>query len=370
MGVTDMIPKQRILQVPVYQPGKPIDEVKRELGLTDVIKLASNENPLGCSPKAKEAIRSQLDTLAIYPDGGAMQLRWELADFLGVQPDQLIFGNGSDEVVLMISRAYLGEGTNTVMATPTFPQYRSNAIVDGAEVIEVPLKNGVHDLEAMAAAINEQTRVVWICNPNNPSGTIVTEAELLAFLNKVPSEVLVVLDEAYYEYVVDESYPQTVPLLNRYKNLVILRTFSKIYGLAALRIGYGIAAPEIIKSLNHVREPFNTGSLSQAAARAALADQDFVRMCREQNRIGMKQLTDRFDEWGFHYFPSQANFVLVDFRQDSDEVFQKLLKQGVIVRSGRPLGFPGYQRVTVGTPEQNEKFLQAVESIVVPAQPK
>jgi histidinol-phosphate aminotransferase len=362
-----MQPKQRILNVPVYQPGKPIDDVKREFGLTEVIKLASNENPFGCSPHVKEAIAAQLDTLAIYPDGASLQLRWELADFLKVDPDQLIFGNGSDEVVQMIARAYLEKGTNTVMATPTFSQYRSNALIEGAEPIEVPLKDGVHDLQAMAAAINEQTRVVWVCNPNNPSGTIVTSAELEAFLKQVPPSVLVVMDEAYYEYVVDEAYPQTVSLLKQYPNLIILRTFSKIYGLAALRIGYGIASAEVISHLNHVREPFNTNTLAQAAARAALKDQAFVEKCRALNRQGMKQLTDQFDEWGLEYYPSQANFVLVNLKQDSDEVFEKLLRQGIIVRSGRALGFPGYQRITVGSAEQNEKILQALRNIVAGA---
>lgn len=359
-----MQPKQRILSVPVYQPGKPIDEVKRELGLTEVIKLASNENPYGYSPKVKEAIVNHLDSLALYPDGGSMELRWQLADFLQVQPDQLIFGNGSDELLQFICRAYLSEGTNTVMATPTFSQYRSNAVIDGAELIEVPLKDGVHDLEAMAQAVNESTRVVWICNPNNPSGTIVGETELLQFLEKIPSNVLVVMDEAYYEYVVAPEYPQTIPLLAKYPNLIVLRTFSKIYGLAAMRIGYGVASAEIISHLNHVREPFNTGSLSQVAARAALADQEFVKDCREKNRAGLKQLTDKFDEWGFFYYPSQTNFVLVDLKQDSTEVFQKLLRKGIIVRSGAALGFPGYQRITVGTPEQNEKLLAALESVI------
>ncbi|USG63500.1 histidinol-phosphate transaminase [Brevibacillus ruminantium] len=362
-----MQPKQRILSAPVYQPGKPIEDVKREFGLTEVIKLASNENPLGCSPKAKEAIQAQLDSLALYPDGASLQLRWDLADFHGVKPEQLIFGNGSDEIILMISRAYLEAGTNTVMATPSFSQYRSNAMVEGAELIEVPLKNGVHDLEAMATAINEQTRVVWVCNPNNPSGTIVKAAELEAFLQKVPKDVLVVMDEAYYEYVVDEDYPQTIPMLGQYPNLIILRTFSKIYGLATMRVGYGIATEEVINHLDHVREPFNTGSLGQAAARAALQDQEFVQKCSKHNREGLKQLTDRFDEWGLSYYPSQTNFILVNLNLDSDEVFTKLLQQGIIVRSGKALGFPGYQRITVGTKEQNEKVLQALGNILVAA---
>lgn len=359
-----MIPKQRILEAPIYQPGKPIDEVKRELGLTEVVKLASNENPYGCSPKVKAALADQLDQFALYPDGGSVLLRNKLASFLRVEPTQLIFGNGSDEIILMISRAYLSEGTNTVMATPTFSQYRSNALVEGAELIEVPLRDGVHDLDAMAEAINERTRVVWVCNPNNPSGTYVTEGQLLAFLAKVPRDVLVVLDEAYYEYVVAEDYPQTLPLLERYPNLIILRTFSKIYGLAALRIGYGVAHPDVIGHLQHVREPFNTNSLAQVAAMAALDDQDFIRDCREQNRRNRKRMTDKFDELGLHYYPSQTNFVLVDLQEDSDVVFRKLLSQGIIVRSGNALGFPGYQRITVGTEEQTQKLLAAVEALV------
>ncbi|WP_400163774.1 histidinol-phosphate transaminase [Brevibacillus sp. TJ4] len=360
-------PKQRILNAPVYKPGKPIDDVKREYGLTDVIKLASNENPYGSSPKVQEAITAQLQNLSLYPDGASQQLRWELADFLGVKPGQLIFGNGSDENLLMISRAFLEEGTNTVMAQPTFSQYRSNAIIEGAELIEVPLKDGVHDLDAMAAAIDDKTRVVWVCNPNNPSGTIVTAAQLEAFLEKVPQQVLVVMDEAYYEYVVDADYPQTVPMLAKYPNLIILRTFSKIYGLAALRVGYGIASEELIAKLEHVREPFNTGTLGQIAARVALQDQEFVTYCRERNREGMKQFTDRFDQWGLHYYPSQTNFILVDLKLDSDEVFTKLLSKGIIVRSGNALGHPGFQRITIGTREQNEVILQALEEILASA---
>lgn len=362
-----MQPKQRILNAPVYQPGKTIDDVKREYGLTEVIKLASNENPYGSSPKAKEAIVAHLDNLALYPDGASLNLRWDLAEFLGVKPGQLIFGNGSDESLLMISRAYLSEGTNTVMASPTFSQYRSNAIIEGAELIEVPLKNGVHDLEAMAEAINEQTRVVWVCNPNNPSGTIVTTTELEAFLKKVPKDVLVVLDEAYYEYVVDPEYPKTIPMLAEYPNLIILRTFSKIYGLATMRVGYGIASEELVSQLEHVREPFNTGALGQVAARAALHDQDFVKKCRELNREGMKQYTDAFEEWGLDYFPSQTNFILVNLNQDSDEVFKKFLSKGIILRSGNALGHPGYQRITIGTPEQNEKVLAVLKEIVTGA---
>lgn len=359
-----MIAKTQIVDLPVYQPGKPIDEVKRELGLDKIVKLASNENPFGSSPKVKEAIVSLLDQLAIYPDGASMELREVLADFWGVNGNQLIFGNGSDELVMLTSRAYLQSGTNTVMAEPTFPVYKTTATIEGADAVEVPLKAGVHDLEGILARINEQTRVVWICNPNNPSGTMNHEIEIRDFLNKVPKTTLVVLDEAYYEYVTDEAYPQSLPLLTDYPNVLILRTFSKIYGLAGLRVGYGIASPDIIDKLNRVREPFNTNSLAQKAAIAAIKDQEFVRQCRESNAAGREQLYSAFEQMGLFYYPSQGNFVLVETGKNGNEVFQALLKKGYIIRSGVPLGFPTAIRVTVGSQDQNEGFIEALREVL------
>ncbi|RXT13918.1 histidinol-phosphate transaminase [Ammoniphilus sp. CFH 90114] len=359
-----MIPKKQIVDLPVYQPGKPIDEVKRELGLEQIVKLASNENPFGCSPKVKEAIVPVLDQLAIYPDGGSMALREELAAFLEVDGSQLVFGNGSDELVMLTSRAYLEPGANTVMATPTFPVYKTTATVEGAEVIEVPLVDGVHDLKGLLANINEQTRVVWVCNPNNPSGTMNSEEEIKTFLDQVPKSVLVVLDEAYYEYVTDASYPESLKLLPQYSNVLILRTFSKIYGLAGLRIGYGVASPDIVDKLNRVREPFNTSSIAQVAAIAAMKDQEFVQSCRSLNDSGRKQLYAAFDEMGLSYYPSQGNFVLVDTKKDGNDVFQALLQKGYIIRSGRALGFPTWIRVTVGNEEQNSGFLAALREVL------
>ncbi|WP_232696340.1 histidinol-phosphate transaminase [Brevibacillus daliensis] len=362
-----MIPKQSLSQVPVYKPGKPIEDVKRELGLTEVIKLASNENPYGCSPLAKEAIVNAMDHLAIYPDGASRLLREELATFYNIDENHLIFGNGSDELVLMLSRAYLEPGSRVIMADVTFPQYKSTAVVEGAEIVEVPLKDGVHDLDAMLNQVNEKTRIVWVCNPNNPTGTINTSEEIAQFVEKVPSNVLVVLDEAYYEYVVDSQYPDSLPLVAKYPNLVVLRTFSKSYGLAALRMGYGIAAKEIVDNLNRVREPFNTNSLSQVAAREALRDQEFVTECSRKNRIEMKRFTDKFEELGLHYYPSQTNFILFEVKRDSDEAFTYFLKNGIITRSGNALGCPGYLRVTIGDAEQTTRFLEILESMV--AQP-
>lgn len=359
-----MLPKKQLSNVPVYQPGKSVEQVKKELGLSSVIKLASNENPLGCSPLVHESLIKELERLAIYPDGGCMELREKLAGFLEVPQDYLIFGNGSDEIVQLIARTYLQPGTKTVMATPTFPQYKSNAMIENAEVIEVPLKDGIHDLPAMLDKIDEQTRVVWICNPNNPSGTMVSEQELVAFLEKLPKNVLAVIDEAYFEYVVDAAYPDSIKLLSSYENVIVLRTFSKIYGLAALRIGYGVAHPQIIEDLEHVREPFNVNRLAHRAAISALDDQDFVAQCRRLNRAGMDQLGKGFAEMGLTWYPSQANFVLVHVRANGNSVFQSLQKEGIIVRSGVPLGFPEYVRITIGTEEQNAKVLVALKKVL------
>ncbi|MFT9847577.1 histidinol-phosphate transaminase [Aneurinibacillus sp. REN35] len=357
-----MIPKTRIVNLPVYEPGKPIEDVKRELGLTEVIKLASNENPFGSSPKVKEAIIAELDLLPIYPDGACLELRSAVASFLTVEEQSLIFGNGSDEIVMLIARAYLEAGVNTIMAAPTFSVYKTNAVIEGAEVIEVPCINGAHDLDAMAARINEQTRVVWVCNPNNPTGLMIEEEELVSFLERVPEHVLVVLDEAYVEYVKSTSFPKSIDLLATYKNIIVLRTFSKIYGIAALRVGYGIASPEIVDKLNRVREPFNVNHLAQKAAVAALSDQEFVSRCRTANAEGLAQVYAELDALGVPYYPSETNFVYMMPERASKELFEEMLRQGVIIRA-----FPQAIRVTIGSREQNEKMLAALKSVLAPA---
>jgi histidinol-phosphate aminotransferase len=355
-----MKPKTTVQGLPVYQPGKPLEEVKRELGLEQVIKLASNENPFGCPPGVWDALTEVKDSLHLYPEGTAPELREKLAEHLEVDPRRLIMGNGSDEIVQMLARAYLERGTESVMADITFPRYETHTRIEGATPVRIPLKDGKHDLEAMKAAINEHTRIVWICNPNNPTGTIVTQEELERFLDDVPPHVLVVIDEAYHEYVTDPEYPDTISLLDYNPQIVILRTFSKIYGLAALRVGYGIGHPDVVKELNRVREPFNVNRLAQCAAIAALEDQTFVLYCRTQNRAGMKQITERLDEWGLSYFPAHGNFILLDTGFPADEVFRFLLKEGIIIRSGQALGFPTHIRVTIGTKDQNLRFLEAL----------
>ncbi|MCM3784001.1 histidinol-phosphate transaminase [Neobacillus mesonae] len=358
-----MKPKSHIVNLPVYKPGKPIEEVKRELGLSEVIKLASNENPYGTSPTVKEAIQAEFTNLSLYPDGSAGDLTAELASHLGVGKDQIIFGAGSDEVIALITRAFLVTGDENIMADQTFSVYKSNADIEGAVSIEVPLVDGKHDLEGMLAKVTSKTKIIWVCNPNNPTGTIVTNDELVSFLDQVPQNVMVVLDEAYYEYVTDEAYPQTIPMLDKYKNLVVLRTFSKIYGLAALRIGYGVAQPDIISLINKVREPFNTNRLGQSAARTAIKDQTFVSECRKRNREGVEYLQGEFDRLGLHYFPSHGNFILVEVGKPGGEMFDELLRQGIIIRPGFQV-YPTYIRVSVGTSEQNEAFIKALENVL------
>lgn len=359
-----MQPKPNIVHLPVYQPGKPIEEVKRELGLKEVIKLASNENPFGCSPKVKEALLSEMENLSLYPDGGAVELTGVLAEHLGVHTNQLLFGAGSDDVILMIARAYFVAGDETVMSSHTFPQYKHNAEIENAVSIEVPLKDATHDLQGMLAKVTGKTKAVWICNPNNPTGTYNTHAELKAFLDAVPPTVLVVLDEAYAEYNQNGDYADGLALLKEYPNLVLLRTFSKIYGLASLRIGYAIAHPDVIHTINQVREPFNTTRFSQAAAIAAVKDQDYVERCREANRTGMSYLNAQFDRLGLSYYASNGNFIMVDVKRPADQVFDGLLRKGIIVRGGHKLGFPTKIRVTIGSREQNERFIVALEQVL------
>lgn len=359
-----MQPKQQIVGLPVYKPGKPIEEVKRELNLTEVIKLASNENPFGPSPKVKQAIVEECDQLAIYPDGIAFDLRQTLAEHYRIQPEQLIFGNGSDEIVQMLARTFLTSDSHTVMATPTFPRYNTVSTIEGAEITEVPLNDGVHDLTAMLEAVNDRTRIVWICNPNNPSGTYVNEQKLQAFMEKVSSDVLVVFDEAYAEYVTADDYPNSVEWTEKYANLVVLRTFSKVYGLAALRIGYGIAHSEVIAHLNRVREPFNANSLAQKAALTAINDQPYTQQCFEKNKVGKQFLYESFNKLGLSYFESETNFVLVNVGRPAQPVFEALLRQGIIVRSGEALGFPTSIRITIGSQEQNEMVIKALASVL------
>jgi len=343
-----------------YVPGKPIEELQRELGLTRVIKLASNENPLGPSPKALAALLGGHDSLHRYPDGGAYRLRQALADRWKVSLDHIILGNGSDEVLGLLARTFLAPGDEAVMADQTFVIYKMEVTAAHGKAVIVPLVNWTHDLDGMAKAITSKTRLVFLCNPNNPTGTMVAADAVARFMAKVPEDVIVVFDEAYLEYVRDPHFPDSLQYVMQGRNAVVLRTFSKIYGLAGLRIGYGIATPEITNCLNRVRPPFNANTLAQRAALAALGDDEHVAKSRAVNAAGMQQLEGGLRALGFAAIPSQANFVYFDVKRDGRGVFDALLREGVIVRhiEGTML------RVTIGQPDENDAFLTSLKKVL------
>ncbi len=360
--------REAILAIKPYVPGKPIEEVQRELGVKDVIKLASNENPLGPSPEAVQAMREAGDRVYLYPDGNCYYLKNALAGKLGVAPENLIVGNGTDEILKMLAATYINPGDEIVIADPTFSEYEFDTQVMAGRAIKVPCRSFRHDLKAMAAAITPRTRLVFICNPNNPTGTIIGQVVLDTFLHEVPPSVLVVLDEAYADYVTAEHYPNSLAYVRGGRaNIIVLRTFSKIYGLAGLRVGYGAAVPEIIRDLNRVREPFNVNLLAQAAAMAALNDTAHIKKSREVNEEGKAYLYEQFTALGLEYVPTETNFIFVNLQRDSRAIFQQLLAKGVIVRTGDIFGYDTFVRVTVGTPRQNERFIQALREVLARA---
>ena len=343
-----------------YVPGKPIEELQRELGLSRVIKLASNENPLGPSPKALAALFGGHDSLHRYPDGGAYRLRQALADRWKVSLDHIILGNGSDEILGLLARTFLAPGDEAVMADQTFVIYKMEVTAAHGKAVIVPLVNWTHDLDGMTKAITPKTRLVFLCNPNNPTGTMVAADAVARFMAQVPESVIVVFDEAYLEYVRDSHFPDSLQYVMQGRNAIVLRTFSKIYGLAGLRIGYGITTPEITNCLNRVRPPFNANTLAQRAALAALGDDEHVAKSRAVNAAGMQQLESGLRALGFTVIPSQANFVYFDIKRDGRRVFDALLQLGIIVRhiEGTML------RVTIGQPDENQAFLDALKKVL------
>ena len=352
-----------------YQPGKPITEVAREFGIDQgsIVKLASNENPRGVSPKALAAIAAALPELARYPDG--FELTQALSQRLGVPMQQIVLGNGSNDVLELAGMAFLAPGCSAVYSQHAFAVYPLATQARGAQSIVVPAKNFGHDLEAMLAAIRPDTHVVFIANPNNPTGTMLTAAELEAFLRRSPKNVVIVLDEAYNEYLDPALRCPSIAWLASFPNLIVTRTFSKVYGLAGLRVGYAVCHPEVAALLNRVRQPFNVNNLAIVAAVAALADQDFLRDSFELNVAGMKQLLDGCRRLGISWIPSYANFVTVEIpragkQSQAGAAFQKLLRQGVIVRPLANYGMPDHLRVTVGLARENARFLEALEAVL------
>ncbi|MCB1182935.1 histidinol-phosphate transaminase [bacterium] len=355
-----------ILRTRPYSPGKPIEEVQRELGLDSVVKLASNENPEGPLPAVLAAIADAAREINRYPDAACFRLTARLADHLGVDPAGLIFGNGSNEVIDMLIRALVSPGENVVYSEHSFIVYALTTQVHFECGVAVPLgADDRHDLPAMAAAVDERTKLVIVCNPNNPTGTYNTAAELRAFLAAVPDHVIVALDEAYYEYVTADDYPRTVPMLAAHPNLVILRTFSKIHSLAGLRVGYGVGHPDLVGELHKTREPFNVNMLSQAAAIACLDHWDEVAGRRDRNRAELDRMVAGLEALGLQTVPSQTNFVLVRGDVNAGELATRLLQMGVIVRPMHAFGLgDGAMRISIGLPDENTRCLAALEEIL------
>ncbi len=343
-----------------YVPGKPVEELQRELGLTRVIKLASNENPLGPSPKAIAALSGVQATLHRYPDGGAIQLRQAIADRWKVDSDQVILGNGSDEILGLLAKTFLTPGDEAIMADHTFVIYKMEVTAVHGKPIVVPLVNWTHDLESMARAITPRTRLLFLCNPNNPTGTMVSAEAVDRLMAGVPEDVIVVFDEAYFEYVRSPQFPDAMAYVKQGRNAIVLRTFSKIYGLAGLRIGYGISTSEIIGFLNRVRPPFNANSVAQKAALGALEDDDHVAKSRAVNATGMEQLGQGLRALGMTPISSETNFLYFDAKRDGRSVFDALLREGIIVRhiEGTMI------RVTIGQSDENTAFLQALKKVL------
>lgn len=329
----------------------------------DLIKLSSNENPLGVSARVQEAITRELAQAHVYPDGSGAVLREALADRLGVSPDHIILGCGSDEVIRLLAEGYLDPGDGCLFAETSFSQYAFAARIMDAREIVVPLNDGVHDLERMGEMMEQKKpRLAFVCNPNNPTGTYVGRDALERFLDRAPAETLVVIDEAYFEYATADDFPDGVEYVKQGRNVVSLRTFSKIHALAGLRVGYGVAPVEVVEALNRIRPPFNVNRLAQAAALAALADDEHLRQSQTVNAKERNRLTEAMGAMGLRVLPSQANFLFVELDVEGSAVFQALAEKGIFVREGAPFGRPRAIRVTVGTPEQNERFLEALQS--------
>ena len=365
MEICDLAPSY-IRGIAPYQPGKPISELARELGLDEanIIKLASNENALGVSPLAQRAIEAALPDLARYPDGNGFELKQAISRRLGAYPNQIVLGNGSNDVLELAARSFLTPQASAVYSQHAFAVYPLAVQAVGAAGIEVPARDFGHDLAAMRAAVRGDTRIVFIANPNNPTGTLARSPDLEAFLGAVPPDVLVVLDEAYHEYLPSALRCDSIGWLKRFPNLVVTRTFSKVYGLAGLRVGYALASAKIADLMNRVRQPFNVSSVALAAAAAALDDTEFVRASFELNQAGMRQITSGLTNLGLKYIPSYGNFV--SFKAEAaDEVFGRLLKLGVIVRPIAGYGLPKWLRVTIGLEVENARFLDSLRRALV-----
>lgn len=352
-----------VMEQPVYEAGKPIEYVAREYGLdpSKIAKLASNENPFGPSPKATVAGQKSLEQAHLYPDGGGYELRRAIAQIRGIHQDQIILGNGSNEIIELLGHAFLRPGLEVVMGSQAFIVYKLVTKLFGAIPVEVPMANYAHDLNAMLEAVNARTRIVFVASPNNPTGAINSESDLIEFAKALPEHVIFCLDEAYAEYL--DKAPDLRALIAAGRKIICLRTFSKIYGLGGLRIGYGYADAGLIELLHRVRQPFNVNAVAQASALGALEDEDFVNMCRSENERGREFLLRELSAMGYDVFGGHANFILCRV-EDGARVFQALQAQGVIVRPLAPYGMPEFVRITIGRPEENAFLLEALSQLL------
>lgn len=343
-----------------YQAGKPMDELQRELGLSHVVKLASNENPLGLSEKVRTALQVELDDLIRYPDANGFYLKSKLAELHRVKPQQITLGNGSNDVLEILARTFVSAAEEVIFSQHAFVVYPLVTQAIGAKGVAVPAKDYGHDLQAMAAAVTDKTKMIFVANPNNPTGTFLTTEQLKDFLDQVPSHVIVVLDEAYYEYVPEPERAPSIDWLQQYPNLVVSRTFSKAYGLAGLRAGYAVSSSEIADLMNRIRQPFNVNALSLKAAEVVLDDQDYLQQAVQVNQQGMEQLVEFCQRQGYNYIPSYGNFLTIEFGPNAMDIYEKLLHEGIIVRPVAGYQLPNHLRVSIGLKEENQAFIDAM----------
>ena len=358
-----ILARKSILDLSPYIPGKPIEDVKRELGLSEVIKLASNETSVGPSPLAVEAIKKEVENINLYPEASGRILREKIAHKLKIDKEMIIIGNGADDVIDLIGMAFINEGEEIIIGETTFPAYKIAVKIMGGKLTTVKLKDFRFDLDEILQRINKKTKIIFICNPNNPTGTIITKEEVSAFMKKVPQDVIVVFDEAYYHYVEDKNYPDSLSYILEGRNVIVIRTFSKIAGIAGVRVGYAIAKKDLIGYLRRVVNPFTTNRLAQVAASASLDDEKHYKKVLKSNHEGKKYLYNELKKLELFYVPTEGNFIFVNVKEDSEVIFEKLLKKGVIIRPGKPYGCPNFIRITIGTPYENQKFIQAMKEI-------
>lgn len=348
-----------------YIPGKPIEEVQKEYGLDSVVKLASNENQLGPSPKAVEAVRNELENINVYPDAGAMELRRELAKKHGLDYENIVVGNGGEQILQIIAQTFINKGDEAIMADTTFGMYGNSVSHMGGVPVKVPLKDYKHDFKVFLENVNEKTKIIYVCNPNNPIPNIMTKDDIKYLIDNVAEDIVIMIDEAYYDFaIVNEDYPETLEILKKRPNTVILRTFSKVTGIAGLRVGYAITSKEIASEMGKVKGVFNVNRLAQVGALGALKDQEHIDKTVELNYKSLAMMEKVFDELGFEYVKSNANFTWVNINTDSKKVFEELMKKGVIIRPGYLWGWDNWIRVSTGTVEQTEIFIAALKTVV------